>query len=179
MLSFVHNALYVSWMDTDGYETNVLSSHRILCDNGPVFHYNFFPNFELCHFPSLLSHCHAAKLVSAFVISRLDYCNAVQRCAGWSPRVNDCTITARVKFCRSSGARSLTTRSRHCSTDWPTLATSCGTNRVQNLHTGVSVGHWQRADIHRWHAAASFRARPADHIAVSLQGWPRCSTHKT
>ena len=64
-------------MDTDGYETNVLSSHRILCDNGPVFHYNFFPNFELCHFPSLLSHCHAAKLVSAFVISRLDYCNAV------------------------------------------------------------------------------------------------------
>ena len=34
-------------------------------------------------------------------------------------------------------------------TDRPTLATSCGMNRVQTLHTGVLVGHWQRANIHR------------------------------
>ena len=29
----------------------------------------------------------------------------LQRCAGWTARVNDCTIAVRVKFCRSSGAR--------------------------------------------------------------------------
>ena len=66
----------------------------------------------------------------------------LQRCAGWTARVNDCTIAARVKFCRSSGARSSTTRSRHCSTDRPTLVTICGMNWVQTLHTGISVGHW-------------------------------------
>ena len=48
----------------------------------------------------------------------------LQRYAGWTATVNDGTIAARVKFCCSSGARSSTTRSRHCSIDRPTLATS-------------------------------------------------------
>jgi len=122
----------------------------------------------------------AAKLVSAFVISRLDYGNAglagLQECAtaplqrvlnaadvrlvlGLRPRdpVTAALIDLHVHWLYLS-QQELNKNSAHC----------------------VPVGHCKlRADMHQSHAAASFRPRSADSTTVSLQRRFHRSTHKT
>jgi len=103
-----------------------------------------------------------ARLVSAFVLSRLDYCNG-RPCRPSGFNVGAVPASA---ACRSSfGAESPATRLRVCGFEGAALAPSRTMNRLQAVLVSTQVIAWSSAGVHHQHVEGSCWRPVIDHVA--------------
>jgi len=95
----------------------------------------FLSSSRLCKIGKVLDRDSRSRLVCAFILARIDYCNAVF--AGLPVSMHTCTITTCSSRCCAFCRRPSTTRPRHGDTYVVTLAASATTHLP--LHTNCAA----------------------------------------